>query len=130
MKMGEKSAAFQTSLSVKECGMRFKSGIETGRGASAWIGGAMAKMMGGETLTWYAPEDDSPFATLNDDRPSFSIGVGVPKAQGAHQHGTNVHMYVWDRGSHRDVALLAHHSLTGGAHANKLLAAARSAIDG
>jgi len=128
--MGEKSAEFQTSRSVRDCGMQFKSGIETGRGASAWIGGVTAKLMGGETLTWYTPDDNSPFAALNDDPPTFSIGVGVPKANGAHMNGTNVHMYVWDRGAHRDVALLAHHSLAGGAHATKLLAAARSAIEG
>ena len=41
--MGEKSIEFQTALSVKECGFRFKSGIENGRGASAWIGGVTAK---------------------------------------------------------------------------------------
>jgi hypothetical protein len=127
--MGEKSVEFQTSASVKECGLRFKSGIESGRGASAWIGGVTAKLMGGEALTWYTPDDDTPFAALNDDRASFSIGVAVPKAQGAHINGTNVHMYVWDRGRHREVALLAHHSLAGGAHATKLLAAARSAIE-
>lgn len=127
--MGEKTVEFQTSRSVQECGLRFKSGIEGGRGASAWIGGVTAKLMGGETLSWYTPQEDSPFASLNNDRPSFSVGVGVPKAQGAHQNGTNVHMYVWDRGSHRDVALWAHHSLTGGMHANKLLESARTSIE-
>lgn len=127
--MGEKTVEFQTSSSVQECGLRFKSGIEGGRGASAWIGGVTAKLMGGETLSWYTPREDSPFAALNNDRPSFSVGVGVPKAQGAHQNGTNVHMYVWDRGSHRDVALWAHHSLTGGMHANKLLESARASIE-
>jgi hypothetical protein len=127
--VGEKSLEFATSRSVQECGLCFKSGIEGGRGASAWIGGVTAKLMGGETLSWYTPQEDSPFAALNNDRPSFSVGVGVPKAQGAHQHGTNVHMYVWDRGSHRDVAVWAHHSLTGGMHANKLLEAARASIE-
>lgn len=127
--MGEKAVELQTSLSVQECGMRFKSGVESGRGASAWIGGVTAKLMGGETLAWYTPEDNSPFAALNTDRPTFSIGVSVPKAQGAHINGTNLHMYVWDRGDHRDVALWTHHSLTGGSHASKLLEAARSAIE-
>ena len=127
--MGEKAVEFQTSLSVKECGLRFKSGIETGRGASAWIGGMTAKMLGGETLTWYTPEDDSPFAALDDDPPIFSVGVGVPKAQGAHTNGTNVHMYVWDRGSHRDVALWAHHSLMGGSHATRLLGVGRASVE-
>ncbi|WP_121252290.1 hypothetical protein [Solirubrobacter pauli] len=108
--------------------MRFRSGIEGGRGASAWIGGLTAKALGGETLTWYTPRDNTPFAALNDDPPMFSVGVGVPKAQGAHQHGTNVQMHVWDRGSYRDVVLWAHHSLAGGMHASKLLAAAEAAV--
>ncbi len=127
--MGEKSVEFRTSLSVKDCGYRFKSGIEGGRGTSAWIGGVTAKLLGGESLTWYTPRDETPFAALDDDPPAYSIGVGVPKAQGAHQNGTNVHMHVWERGSHRDVLLWAHHSLTGGSHAAKLIAAARSAVE-
>ena len=127
--MGEKSVEFQTSQSVQECGLRFKSGIESGRGASAWIGGVTAKLMGGETLSWYTPPSDSPFAALDDDPPTFSLGVGVPKAQGAHTNGTNVHLMVWERGTHRDVVLWAHHSLTGGSHATKLLQAARSQIE-
>jgi hypothetical protein len=35
-----------------------------------------------------------------------------------------------DRGSHREVALLAHHSLAGGAHANQLLEAVKSEFNG
>jgi hypothetical protein len=124
--MGEKSVEFETSVGVKECGQRFQSGIVNGRGLSSRLGGLTAKLLGGETLTWYTPEDNSPFAALNDDRPAFSVGVAVPKAQGAHQHGTQVHMYVWDRGDHRDVILAAHHSLAGGAHANQLIQAVTS----
>jgi hypothetical protein len=93
------------------------------------IGGITAKLMGGESLTFYTPKDDTPFAALNDDVPAFSVGVAVPKAQGAHLHGTNVHMYVWDRGSHRDVMLAADHSLTGGSHATKLIHAVRSQVE-
>jgi hypothetical protein len=119
--MGEKSFDFKTQLGVKECGARFQSAITDGRGMSARVGGLTAKLMGGESLTWYTPEDNSPFAKLDDDRPAFSVGVAVPKAQGAHLHGTQVNMYVWDRGGHREVVLLAHHSLAGGAHASQLL---------
>ena len=127
--MGEKTTEFQTSLSVKECGLRFRSAIVNGRGLSSMIGGITAKLMGGESLTFYAPEDDSPFAALDDDRPAFSVGVAVPKAQGAHAHGTNVHMHVWDRGTHRDVVLWAHHSLAGGLHATKLIETVRSHVE-
>lgn len=126
--MGEKVVELQTPLSVKECGQRFQAGIMNGRGLSSRIGGITAKLMGGESLTWYTPEDSSPFAALNDDRPAFCVGVAVPKAQGAHLHGTNVHMYVWNRGSHRDVVLAARHSLAGGAHASQLIDAAMSQL--
>lgn len=127
--MGEKSVEFQTSASVRECGQRFQSGIVNGRGLSSKFGGLTAKLLGGESLSWYTPGDDSPFAALNDDPPAFSVGVGVPKAQGAHQHGTHVQMYVWDRGNHRDVMLAAHHSLAGGAHANQLIQAVTSKFE-
>ena len=127
--MSEKAVEFNTPLSVKECGLRFQTGIRTGRGLSSRIGGITAMLMGGESLTFYTPEDDSPFAALNDDVPVFSVGVAVPKANGAHLHGTNVHMYVWDRGSHREIALLAHHSLAGGAHANQLIQAVQSQFE-
>ena len=126
--MGEKVVELKTPLSVRDCGQRFRSGIEGGRGLSSRIGGITAKLMGGDSLTWYTPEDNSPFAALNGNRPTFAVGVSVPKAQGAHLHGTNVHMYVWDRGNHRDVVLAAHHSLAGGAHASQLIDAARSQL--
>lgn len=127
--MGVKKVDFQTALSVQDCGQRFQSGIVNGRGLSSKIGGITAKLMGGESLTFYTPDDDSPFSALNEDRPAFSVGVSVPKAQGAHLHGTNVHMYVWDRGVHRDVELEAQHSLAGGAHATQLIEAVRSQFD-
>jgi hypothetical protein len=127
--VGEKTVEFRTALGVRECGLRFKSAIEEGRGTSAWIGGVVAKALGGETLTWYTPPTDPVFGALDHDRPDFTAGVAVPRAQGAHQNGTNVHLYVWDRGSHRDVGLLAHHSLMGGAQASKLLAAVRTELE-
>lgn len=126
--MGEKQLEFKTSLSVKACGMGFEAGIKEGRGASAMIGGFTAKLMGGETLTWYTPQDNSPFAPLNDDSPAFTVGVSVPKLRGAHTNGSNVHMDVWDRGEHREVVLWAHHSLAGGSHATKLIEAVKSRI--
>ncbi len=127
--MGEKSVEFETQLSVRDCGQRFQTGILSGRGWSSRIGGITAKMMGGQSLTFYTPEDASPFAALNPDQPAFSVGVAVPKAQGAHANGTNVHMYVWDRGAHRDVALWAHHSLAGGGHATQLIGAVQSQFE-
>jgi hypothetical protein len=127
--MGEKAMEFETALSVRECGQRFQSGIINGRGFSSRLGGLYAKALGGESLTFYTPQDNSPFAGLNEDQPAFSVGVAVPRAQAAHANGTNIHMYVWDRGGHRDVAVLAHHSLAGGTHARQLIEAVRSQFD-
>ena len=125
----KKTMEFKTALSVKDCGLLFRSAITDGRGLSSKLGGLTAKMIGGQSLGFYTPQEDGPFAALNDDPPAFSVGVAVPKAYGAHRHGTNVHMYVWDRGSSRSVALWANHSLTGGAHANKLLGAVRARVE-
>jgi hypothetical protein len=128
--MGEKSVEFRTMLSIKECAQRFQSGIRNGRGMSSRIGGLTATLIGGQGLNFYTPQNDSPFAGADDDPPAFSVGVAVPKAYGAHAHGTNVHMSVWERGSHRDVMLWAHHSLTGGAHADQLIRAVTEEFDG
>jgi hypothetical protein len=126
--MGEKQVQLDTSLTVKECGLAFQAGISGGRGFSARAGGLTAKLMGGESLSWYTPGNDSVFAALDDDQPDFVVGCGVPKIQGAHINGSNVEMYVWDRGSYRQVVLWAHHSLTGGLHASKLIDAVRAGI--
>jgi hypothetical protein len=127
--MGEKAVEFKTSRSVKECGERFQSAITGGRGISSMVGGIHAKLMGGDGLSFYTPEDSSPFAALNDDRPAFTVGAAVPRANGAHLYGTNVHLYVWDRGGHREVVVAAHHSFGGGMHATKLMDAVRSEVE-
>jgi hypothetical protein len=122
--MGEKAVQFKTSLSVQECGERFRSGISSGRGVSSMIGGVYARLLGGESLDFYTPQHSPP-----GERPALKVGVAVPKAYGAHMHGTNVHMYVWNRGSHRDVIVAADHSLAGGMHATKLIDAVRSQVE-
>jgi hypothetical protein len=127
--LGEKSVEFSTSLSVKECAQRFQAAMHSGRGLSSRIGGITATLMGGQGLSFYTP-DDSPFTAADNDPPAFSVGVAVPKAYGAHLHGTNIHMNVWERRSQRDVILWAHHSLTGGAHADQLFRAVMVELDG
>ena len=133
--MGTKSVTFKTRLSVQECQVRFRSGITEGRGASARIGGLTAKLMGGESLSWSGPDEINGFlrsnpelADMHGDPPTVGLGVGVPKAAGAHQNGTSVMALIGDRGDHRDVKLWGVHSLTGAAHATKLMDAARAAM--
>lgn len=126
--MAEKTTEFRTSLSVKECGQRFQSAIVQGQTLGSKLGGTMAKLMGGENLGFYTPDDNSPFSSLDDDPPAFSVGVAVPRAYQAHAHGTNLHMYVWDRGDHRDVALWVHHSFTGSKQATDLIAKVQATL--
>lgn len=135
--MGSKYVDFKTKLSVQDCQVQFRSGITSGRGASAVIGGLTAKLMGGESLSWAGPDEINRFlrsnpelADMHGDPPTVGLGVGVPKAAGAHQNGTSVMALIWERGDHRDVRLWAQHSLTGGAHATKLMDAARAAMSG
>jgi hypothetical protein len=135
--MGTKSVTFATKRSVQDCQVRFRSGITQGRGASARIGGLTAKLMGGESLSWSGPDDIDSFlrsnpelADMHNDPPTVGLGVGVPKAAGAHANGTSVMALIWDRGDHREVLLWAHHSMTGGNHAVKLIDAAQAAISG
>lgn len=133
--MGTKSATFATKLSVQDCQVRFRSGVTQGRGASAVLGGLTAKLMGGESLSWAGPDDITSFlrsnpelADMHGDPPTVGLGVGVPKAAGAHANGTSVMALIWDRGDHREVKLWAFHSMTGGAHAAKLMDAAGAAM--
>lgn len=133
--MGYKVEDFTTTYSVNDCEVRFRSGISSGRGTSARIGGVTARLMGGEALSWASKADVAGFlrenpeiADMHDDPPTAAVGVGVPKAYGAHQNGTSVLALIWNRGANRQVRLIGFHSLTGGSHATKLLAAARAAM--
>lgn len=51
---------------LKKCGQAFQTGIVSGRGLNSKLGGLTAKLLGGESLTWYTPGGDSPGAALND----------------------------------------------------------------
>ena len=135
--MGTRSVTFTTNRSVQDCQVGFRSGITQGRGASARIGGLTAKLMGGESLSWSGPDEISSFlrsnpelADMHGDPPTVGLGVGVPKAAGAHTNGTSVMALIWDRGDHREVRLWAQHSMTGGSHAVKLMDAAQAAMAG
>ena len=119
--MPEKTLELTTGLTVSDCGVEFRQAIDEGRGLGSQFGGMVAKLRGGEDLGYYTPEDDSPFSALDDDQPTFSVGVAVPRFNKSHAHGTNIHMYVWDRGSHRQVKFWSHHAMLGVAHSQALL---------
>jgi hypothetical protein len=78
---------------------------------------------------YFTPTDDSPFSSLDDDKPDFSVGVMIPKFNaGAQGNAAALHMYVWDRGESREVHLLSPHNLGGGMHASRLVGKAVEAF--
>jgi len=109
-------------MSMRDCGETFKAAVSQGRGIRSHMGGVMAKMTGNDASGFFTPSDNSPFAALDDDKPSFMIGCNIPKfTNSAHGAANTIHMYVWDRGSHRDVEFASPHSMMGGASSAKLV---------
>ncbi|MBM0255998.1 hypothetical protein [Micromonospora sp. 4G55] len=73
-----------------------------------------------DSNAFFTPTDNSPFSGLDDDKPHFSVGVGVSKFNaGAKGNASFVHMYVWDRGDIREVLLACGHGIGGGGHARR-----------
>ncbi|MBY8341627.1 hypothetical protein LXH13_32430 [Streptomyces spinosirectus] len=129
--MGSKQAQLKTALSVKQCAEVFRTGAQSARGVGSVLGGVAAKVMGNDLSGYFTPDNDSPFAALDDDPPDFSVGVFVPKFSGGGQgNGTAIHMYVWDRGTTRTVELFAPHGIGGGMHARKLVTKVAEAFTG
>ena len=122
--MGQKEAEVTTRMSVKECANAFQAAAAQSRGASAKLGEIAARMKGNDNSGFFTPTNDSPFSGLDDDRPDFSVGVWIGKfVNGANGAGTAVHMYVWDRGDHREVHIISPHGLTGGGKSQRLVQA-------
>ena len=125
-KLRTQRTRFVTMLSVKECGLGFRSAIESTQGAFGRIVSTVAN-----GLEFYTPEpssDDAPFNVLDDDRPVFEVGANVP-FMGKHDNGVSVHLYVWERDDCREVLLEGRHWLGGGSRATKLLEIVRSEIE-
>lgn len=120
--MGQIESQVRTTYSVKQCGELFQKAVREAQGVGSQVGRLAAKLMGNDNSGFYTPRDESPFSELNDDPPTFVVGAFIPKLQGgALGNGTHVHMYVWDRGSHRDVEFYSPHGFGGGMHASKLV---------
>ncbi len=127
--MGRKEALVHTSLSTKQCAELFQQAVEKSRGIGSRLGGFAAQMTGKDQSGYFTPTDDSPFSSLDDDKPDFSVGVLIPKFNaGAQGNAAALHMYVWDRGESREVRLISPHSLGGGMHASRLVGKAVDAF--
>lgn len=120
--MGEKTARIETMLTVKQCAALFQSSPKQLMSGAAKFQGVAAKLAGGNfTADFFEPKDRSPFAALNDDPPAFAAGTFIRNGVSA-ANPTELHMYVWDRGSSREVVVIAGHGLmTGAVHAKKLV---------
>jgi hypothetical protein len=120
--MGEKAARVETGLTVKECAALFQSSPKRLMSGAAKFQGFAAKLSGGNfTADFFTPSDSSPFAALNDDPPAFAAGTYIRNGASA-PNPTELHMYVWDRGARREVAIVAGHGLvTGAMHAKKVV---------
>ena len=121
--MGGKTASVQTSLSVQECGRTFQEAVSRGRGIGSHMGGLVSKMSGNDNSGFFTPQDDGPFSALDADKPTFMVGCNIPKfVNSASGNAATIHMYVWDRGAHREVEFFSPHGMMGGGSASKLIA--------
>lgn len=121
--MGKKETVIWTRLAIRECGATFEKAARQAQGIGSKMAGLGARIKGGRNdLEFYTPDDNSPFATLDDDAPDFSVGVHVPRFYGgAIGNATNVQMQVWDRGSEREVLVISNYPVGGGTHAGQII---------
>ena len=109
-----------TQLSVRDLGCIFQESTQRMYGAKE----KFAKFVRGFTqvsnnFEYFTPRDDSPFSALDDDKPTFSVGVTVPKFAGTGDGEVTLHMYVWDRGTVREVMLASPHTFASGSSARR-----------
>jgi hypothetical protein len=117
--MGSKTADVSTTLSVKDCAAIFEAMMSR---SGSRLGGFAASIRGIDNSGFFTPQNDSPFAHLDDDRPAFTVGCSVPKFLGGGDgRVATLHMYVWDREERREVRFYSPHGLGGGPAAAKLV---------
>jgi hypothetical protein len=120
--MGAKAARIETALTVKECAALFQTSPKRLMSGAAKFQGATARLAGGNfTAGFFTPAGPTVSADRGDDAPEFAVGTFIRNGISA-ANPTELHMYVWDRGSQREVMLVAGHGLmTGAVHARKLV---------
>ena len=120
--MGEKAARIDTGLSVQDCAALFRASPKQLMSGAAKFQGFAAKLAGGNfSADFFSVDDSGPFAGVNADPPAFAAGTFIRNGASA-ANPTELHVYVWDRGSRREVAIVAGHGLvTGAVHAKKVV---------
>jgi hypothetical protein len=120
--MKGKTAEVRTGMSVQDCGAAFQVAVSQGRGLRSHMGGFVSKVTGNDQSGFFTPTDNSPFSALDADKPTFMVGCNIPKLTNSAQgNATSIHMYVWDRGTHRDVQFFSPHGMLGGGASSKIV---------
>lgn len=101
---------FVTDLSVSQCADAFRVGARASFGGMRKFQAFTASMADRPKaeFRFFTPEKDPVFGELNDDPPTWTAAAAVPglnKLAGMVE--MVVHIYVWDRESHREVVLYA-----------------------
>jgi hypothetical protein len=99
-----------TTLTTQDLGNIFKTSTKSGWGVSSRLRRAGH---GSDALGFYKPLSDELVST-DDDPATLQLGVHIPTLSRANGGGVTLHMYVWDRGSHRQVQLLTPPGKIGG----------------
>jgi hypothetical protein len=106
-----------TSLTTQELGSVFKLSTQSMHGIAGRIGRAgrsMTKSIGADGFNYYRPRHDE-LSVPDGDPAAFEIGVHIPTFTGSNGGGVVLHMYVWDRGDHREAQLVSPHGMISGA---------------
>lgn len=117
-------AQITTRLDVDVLTHRFQMTAQKLHGFKAKLGSA------GRSMAQSAPDDGgfhyfapntSGSAGFAGVMPTASLGASIPKFAGTGGGATVVHMYIWDRGSTRQVEVLVPHTIGSGSSAKKAL---------
>jgi hypothetical protein len=101
---------FVTDLTVADCADAFRRGAQASYGGIRKLQAFTASMADRPKaeFRFFKPEQDPVFGEVDDDPPTWTGAAAVPglnKLAGTVE--MVVHIYVWDRESHREVALYA-----------------------
>ena len=122
--MKHQSQRVITSLSQKQLGALFQEVTGSRQG----IGGKIGGFVRNQRLEYFRPRDDSPFSSLDDDTPDFTVGVNIPRASKLAGGETTVHMYVWDDGESRRAQFYSPHTIGGTMMSGKIVGDLVSAV--
>lgn len=123
--MAQKGVVFTTHLDTSRCAAVFRETGEAARGGARNALRAVNRLAGkGDLSKLYTPGFDPVFGDV-EEKPDFMVGVKIlkfgPGFTTGPGDGIHVHMYVNDRGSARNVELVAEHGMMDGRLAANLV---------